>query len=97
MAKARADCFPPLPEGNSGGQVAEDLRSIVGFMLLDHDHLIFRKFEKLSTYNLLFQQHQLAVVDSELAECERRKNYEKIASILPSIGPLLRDYGTISV
>lgn len=96
MEKQHTERFPPPPKGDCGGRVAEDLEPILRFMLLDYDHLIFRKFEKLSVYNLLFQQHQLAVLDSEVAECERVKNYEKLVGILPSVGPLYKDYGMLS-
>jgi hypothetical protein len=81
----------PIPAFKSS--TGQDLHHIVRFMRLDHDHLVFRKFERLSLYNLLFQQHQLAALDHEIGECERLKTPAKLAEILPVVGPLFKAYG----
>ena len=93
MASYTESYRPPFPIPALKSSTGDDLHHIVSFMRLDHDHLVFRKFERLSLYNLLFQQHQLAALDHEIGECERLKTPSKLAEILPVVGPLFKTYG----
>lgn len=73
-------------------QVALELGSIVEFMRKDADRLVFRRFERLNLYNLLFLQRKLAEYDDQISTHEREWNGAALAALLPELEPLVKRY-----
>jgi len=73
-------------------QVALEFTKIVDFMRTDDDGLVFRRFEKLNLYNLLFLQHKLADIDDRVAIHETYGKGEALAELLPKLEPLMKSY-----
>ncbi len=73
-------------------QVALELASIVEFMRKDADRLVFRRFERLNLYNLLFLQRKLASYDDQISNHEREWNGPALAALLPELEPLVKRY-----
>ena len=84
-----------LSSCNSDDQVARELASIVRFMRQDADHLVFRKFERLNLYNLLFLQHKLTAYDHQISALETQWNGPALAALLPELEPLVKRYSTV--
>jgi len=73
-------------------QVALELASIVEFMRKDADHLVFRRFDRLNLYNLLYLQHKLAALDNQISIHEKEWNGPALAELLPELGPVMKAY-----
>jgi hypothetical protein len=75
-----------------GSVATQDLTKIVSFMREDQDHIVFKRFERLNLYNLLFLQHRLTVLDQEIALHEANHDARAVAAILPSLESLMKSY-----
>jgi hypothetical protein len=86
----------PKPLGfncyNPEDQVALELASIVKFMREDTDNTVFRRFERLNLYNLLWLQHRLVACDEEIAACEKEWDGPALAAVLPKLDGLMKSY-----
>ena len=78
-----------------GSSVTQDLTTIVSFMREDEDHLVFKRFERLNLYNLLYLQHRLTVLDQEIALYEESHDARALAAVLPKLEPLMKSYSKL--
>jgi hypothetical protein len=76
--------------------VTEDLTRLVSFMREDHDHVVFRRFDRLHLYNLLFIQHLLTDLDKKIAQLEKNRDIRGLARVLPTLEPLMKSYSQYS-
>jgi hypothetical protein len=79
--------FAPFNRG-----AIQDLTKIVSFMREDHDHVVFKRFERLGLYNLLALQHRLTVLDREVASHEENQDSHALAKILLPLEHLMKSY-----
>lgn len=91
-----------MAEGSEGKDIKSSMKrktkSAADFMSYDSDHWVFRRFEKLSLFNLLCLQQELVNCESELNlalrnECMGTKEGELDPLIL-KIRSKLKEYGT---
>ena len=78
-----------------GSGVTQDLTKIVSFMREDEDHVVFKRFERLNLYNLLFIQHRLTALDQEIALYEDSHDVCALAKVLPTLEPLMKSYSKL--
>lgn len=76
-------------------QHALELSAIVAFMRGASDRRVFRRFERLNLYNLLYLQRQLAKYDDQISVLERDSDGLGLARILPQLEPLLKSYSRL--
>jgi hypothetical protein len=81
--------------GILGRRTTLDLAKIVSFMREDEDHIIFKRFERLNLYNLLYLQHHLTVLDKQIALHESSENAHALAKVLPTLEPLMKSYSKL--
>lgn len=90
---------PHLSEPSSAlldSAVTEDLTRLVSFMRHDNDHVIFRRFDRLHLYNLLYIQHRLTDLDKKIAQLEKSHDVPALARVLPTLEPLMKSYSQFS-
>lgn len=75
--------------------VIQDITKIVSFMREDQDHVVFKRFEKLNSYNLLSLQHRLTLLDNEIALHEKNDDPRLLAKLLPKLEPLIKSYSRV--
>ena len=86
-AKAEARCCY-LPSA----QEALGFATIAEFMCSDSDRVVFRRFQKLNLYNLMFLQHQILRLDQQVSYLENIFDGDGLAELLPRLNPLLKTY-----
>jgi hypothetical protein len=79
-----------------GSSTTQDLTKIVSFMREDEDHIVFKRFERLNLYNLLYLQHRLTEVDKKITLHEDSQGVHALAKILATLEPLMKSYSKLS-